>query len=152
MSITPRYQFAYALGYGVALASLRNVETTVGAQNRMVASGPVNPIGISSPILDPFPVRDRRLDGPWRGDGLIDHEWTMILAAYGVAWWINNVFSGGTVVSVPMTIYTLRAELNVYARYSCDATLPSPKADDLARVEGRNLFRVRTAFTDLVAL
>ena len=144
------YSYAWAAGHNVALASLHNVETDIGARNRRDANSALRRVGISSQPVDAFPIRRRVMSGRERGDGNIAHEWTMILAALGVKYVLTQYLSSGTVASAAMTINTRRHELGDYARYNCYLVLPKP-GEDIEYLRS-GVFRVRWRFVDLEKL
>lgn len=150
-----RTSYAFASGSGVALGSLHNVENHLGAHNRQTLTGALLPVAISSPILDPFPVRALAGDGTPTGDGFIEHYWELVLAAYGWKYLRDTYFSSGAVVSAAWTIYTLTDDTVTYARYNATAELPSRAAGTLSplrNTQGEGVFRVRVLLHDLIAL
>lgn len=144
-----RFSYAFALGTNVALVSLNNVENHLGSQNRRVSGGPLFPVAIVSPLLDLYPVRETTLDGGERGDGIVNHEWTLTLCTYGLKYYLDTYFASGASVQVNMTIYTRRHEFDTYTRYNCKALLPSRIAGDIELIQGDRLYRVRQRFNDL---
>lgn len=146
--IVARYQYALASGWDVPLANLNNIETHIGQQNRKVSGGKLYPVGISSPVVDLFPVRGELLSGRERGDGFVSHEWNLTLCTYGVKYLLQTYL---TTVSTAVTIYTRRHELGSYARYNAYLVLPSRRADDITYVR-QHVFSVRLRFSKLEAL
>ena len=150
-----RTQYAFYPAFNTALVSLHNVENHLGARNRRTSNSPLEPVVITSPILDPFPVRQVAGDGTPTGDGFIEHQWDVVLAALGWQFLRNTYFSSGAVVSANWTIYTLTDDTVTYARYNAIAELPSRAAGTLAplnRAQGEGVFRVRILFHDLIAI
>jgi len=150
MSLLADTEYALALTHGVALASLNNFQNQIGQQNRRVVGGKTYPVGISSSVLDLFPVRTALLSGRERGDGFINQVWVLRLATYGVKYLLNTYLSNLTVVSAAVTIYTRRHELDSYARYNAYLIAPSAAAGDITYVRS-NVFDVRLRFTNLEA-
>lgn len=144
-----RFQYAFALGSNVALASLNNVENHLGSVNRREVGGALTPVSIVSPLLDLFPIRDTLLDGGERGDGLVNHEWMLTLCTYGLKFYLDTYFASGATVEVAMTIYTRRHELATYTRYNAKAILPSRINGDIEIIQSDYLYRVRQRFLDL---
>lgn len=149
--ISAQYDYRIAAGHGVALASLNNIETHIGQQNRKTADGKLFAVGISSPVLDTFPVRTPLLSGRERGDGNINHEWNLQLVTYGARYLLFTYLTNMTVVSSAVTIYTRRHINGDYARYNAYLILPSREAGDITRI-GRDTFTIRLRFTKLEAL
>ena len=145
------YDYRIAAGHGVALGSLNNIESHIGQQNRKTPTGKLFPVGISSPILDMFPVRAGLLSGRERGDGNINHEWNLQLVTYGARYLLFTYLTNRTVVSSAVTIYTRRHVAGDYARFNAYMTLPSPQGSDITRI-GKDTFAIRLRFTDLEAL
>lgn len=143
--------YRWAAGNNVALANLKNIENELRPRNyRTVGDAPKN-VGIRSQPVDAFPVRTRLMNGQERGDGRIDHALDMVLMTYAVRYVLDTYLSSGTVVSAPMTLYTRRHELDSYARYNANLTLPSVENGDLEYLR-QGVFRVRWRFTNLEAL
>lgn len=149
--ISPLYDYRLAAGHNVALANLNNIETHIGQQNRKVAGGRLYPIGITSPVLDLFPVRGQLLSGRERGDGFVDHEWNLRLVALGARYLLYTYLTNMTVVSSAVTIYTRRHVDGDYARYNAYMVLPSRKAQDMTYL-GQGWLNVRIRFNKLEAL
>lgn len=143
--------YAIAAGHNVALASLNTIETHVGQQNRKVANGRLFKVGISSPVLDLYPVRVSLLSGRERGDGFINHEWNVRLVTLGAKFLLNTYLSNMTVVSSAVTIYTRRHVQGDYARYNAYLILPSREAGDITAL-GNDWFNIRLRFRNLEAL
>lgn len=142
--------YAWAAGHGVALASLNNIANEVGARNRRETGGKLYPVGISSPVLELFPVRRRVRAGYERGDGLVDTYLDMTLARYGYKYVLDTYLSSGAVVRAAMTVYIRRHELDSYVRYNCYLTKPASEQDITYLRQG--VFRVRFRLLDLEAL
>jgi hypothetical protein len=139
------YSYSIALGSGVALVSLLNIEDVLypyTAPRRIVPrSQPVNA----------FPQRVLLGSGRERGDGALAHAWEFTAIPAEAVHYLNTwLFSGGTVVSTAVTIYTRRHELEAYARYNAWATLPLP-GQDMEYIR-QGVLRLVLRFTDLVAL
>lgn len=82
-------------------------------------------VGVKSRMLSDFPVRDVAVSGKPRGDGFVNTDWTMVLGVLAVAFVEDFLFSGGTVVSAPITIYTRRhVRGNTYVRKNAYIELP----------------------------
>lgn len=149
--------YRYGVGASIALATLKNVENDVNPRNRSLYGLKTYPLVISSPPIDPFPIRDDLLDAGERGGGVIFHYWTMTLYTYGLQYWINTVFTNGTVVEAAVTIYD-RDIYGAYARYNATAILPSLSKGDIVPARNgafpgsRGLFTVRQRLNDLRAL
>lgn len=150
MTFPPLYSYAWAAGSGVALVSLRNVETDIGARNRRSATDAIRRVAIQSQPVNAFPLRTPMDDGSERGDGLIQHQWTMVLCKFGVKYVLDTYLSSGAAVSAAMTIYTRRHELDSYVRYNAYLILPNP-GQDIEYIR-HGVFRVTWRFTNLVAL
>lgn len=117
--------YRWASGHNVALGSLIHVETQLRPYQRKNAASGMLPVGIKSPILSPFPVRENAVSGKPRGDGFVSTRWSMVLGVLAVAFIEDFLFSGGTVVSVPVTIYTRRhIRGEVYVRKNAYIELP----------------------------
>jgi hypothetical protein len=137
------HDYAFAVGWDVVLASLRNVEETFGARNRHPESNQLMHIGIRSQPVDFYPIVTDMESGRVRGDGKIPHLWQMQMFASATTY-LMSLF---TAKSVKWTIYTRLHELDTYGRYNCWAVRPS--GDDLVYV-GKKLLRVTLRFTDLM--
>lgn len=144
-------EYAWALGHGVALASLNNFANQVGAVNRRSADGPTFPVGIVSAPVDYFPVRDVPLSGFERGDGMMTTYWETTLGNLGWQYIRTNYFGSGTNVAANVTIYTRRHDLGTYQRYNAIAVMPGFTAETLAYLRN-NTVRLRIAFNDLTEL
>jgi len=149
--ISAKYDYRIAAGHGVALASLNNIETHIGQQNRITPTGKLFPVGITSPVLDLYPVRVDLTSGRQRGDGFITHEWNLQLVTYGARYLLNTYLTNMTVVSSAVTIYTRRHINGDYARYNAYLVLPSRQSGDIAYL-GQGKFNVRLRFNKLEAL
>lgn len=150
MLFPPIYSYAWAAGHNIALANLTNVENDIGPFNYRATGWGLTRVAIQSQPVDIFPIRTLLDAGYERGDGLINHEWRMTLAKFGVKRVLDAYLSSGTVASTAMTIYTRRHELDSYARYNCYLTLPKP-GETLTYLR-ENVFEVAWRFTNLVAL
>lgn len=144
----PLTQYAIAPGHDVLLASLHNVEALLNPVNRARSGGVVRRIGIASPPLDLYPVREPTLDGYERGDGMADHEWSLVLGTFAWKHWLDLYFAGGSTISTPFTLYTPDHEQGDYVRCNAIGIRPSRKAGDVERLRG-GLFRIRQRFNDL---
>ena len=111
-------EYALAAGSGVALATLTAIEYTLYRQNRQTASGPRFRVGIMSQPVDEYPIRDVPLSGKERGDGMIVHEWNLLLATYGVKYLLDTYLTSATVVSTAVTINTRMHILATFKRYN----------------------------------
>lgn len=149
--ISAQYDYRLAAGHSVALASLNNIETHVGQQNRKAAGGRLYPVGITSPVLDPFPVRTGLLSGRERGDGFITHEWNLKLTTLGARYLLFTYLTNMTVVSSAVTIYTRRHVNGDYGRYNAYLILPSRQAGDITYL-GQGWFNMRVRYNKLEAL
>lgn len=149
---TGRTQYAFGLGANLALASLMNLENTLNGFNQRYPGDSFKPIVISSPPLELYPVRDTTLDNYERGDGSVDHYWDITMCSLALKYWINTTFSNQTVITVPMTIYTLRSEFNEYDRYNALAIMPNFDSNqgDITRL-GYNTYKIRQRFNNLQA-
>lgn len=119
----PRYQFAIASGWNVALASLTNVEALLYPYTKPRLIPPkTQPINL-------FPVRTVLFSGRPRGDGRVDHVWVFdVLPAAALQYLVATFYSNATVVSAQVTINTRRQELGLttYSRYNAYAELFVP--------------------------
>ena len=145
--------YAWATGSGVALNSLINVANQLYDYNYRVSGGAKHAVGISSPIVDLYPVRTMLAAGYERGDGRIDHEWNMTISAVAYDFVIDTYLSSGTLLKRAMTIYTRRHEngINQWARYNAYLIQPSRQRGDIEYLRG-GVVRVRFPLTRLVAL
>lgn len=143
--------YAWALGHGVALASLNNFANQVGNVNRRTADGPLFNVGVVSSMPDYYPIHTVPLSGKVRGDGVINIYWETVLGNLGWQYIRTNYFGGGSVVSPAVTIYTRRHDLGTYQRYNAYAELPSPANETLIYLRN-NTVRLRINFNDLVEL
>jgi len=150
MIFPPKYQYAWAAGHNVALASLTNVEIDIGNYNYRQTGGGLFPVAIQTQPVDAFPIRTMVDAGYERGDGIINHAWTMTLAKFGIKRILDEFLSSGTIVSAAVTINTRRHELDSYVRANCYLTLPKPGQD--IRYIRHNTFEVTLRFTNLVFL
>lgn len=98
--------YRWSPGHDVALGSLAHVGTQLLPYNRKAIGSARRWVGIQSPPLSEFPVRDVALSGKPRGDGFVNTRWTLVLGVLAVAFVEDYLFSSGTVVSAPVTIYT----------------------------------------------
>lgn len=147
----PLDDYRWAAGHGIALGSLKNVETDIGAFNRRRAGTALRRVGIASPPLDRFPIRSPLDAGYERGDGIINTQWRLILCTLGYKYVLDTYLSGGTVVSVPMTIYTRIHRAGSYARYNTYLTLPSPEKGT-ERYLRQDVWELTFDWTVLIAL
>lgn len=105
--------YALAPGWNIALGSLTNAESVFGYAP---ASQPPNL----------FPNAKAALSGKVKGGGRIDHAWGFpdVLPMTWLTNYINTYFSGGTVKSAQMTIYTRRHDVATMVRYNVWAVKP----------------------------
>ena len=148
------YSYAFAVGGGVALADLSNLENHLGAQNRKTASGKLYRVGIRAPLLNPYPIRQLAGSGKELGGGMVFVTWNLMLCKYGLRYWLNTYFgySSTPLMSVAMTINTRRHELDSYTRGNCYAILPTFGEDGDVQYLGQGVFRLRQRFNDFVSL
>lgn len=140
----PYYAYAWAAGWGVALASLANVETDLHPYTQLLNLAP------KSQPVDPYPVRTILASGRERGDGRIDHAWEMTLPTDALEYVIETKFALTSVASVKVTINTRRHEMDDYARYNAWLSLPQSGVDMVYLRRG--VLRVTFRFTALLAL
>lgn len=150
MTLLPHTQYALALGSNIALGSLDNVEAHFYGVNRVTATEPPARVVITSDPLDLFPIRLQSLDAQESGDGILYHKWNLVLTTGAIKQWINGYFANGVSLSVAVTIYTRRHELDSYVRYNAYAILPSITGGDLAYSHKRGRFVLTQRFNDLV--
>lgn len=142
-------QYAIALTWNVALASLNNVENQLYGHNHSLIDSVPHNVVISSPPLDLYPVRERTLDKAEREGGTVDHEWNMALYTPALSFWVSTYLASSP---AQVTIYT-RDEYGVYARYNCWMFRPSRALGDIVITPGQRGFcRLRQRFGDLVAV
>ena len=151
MLFTPLYSYAWMSGHGIALVNLRNVESDIGAFNRRTTGDGFKRVNIQAQPVDDFPVRRTLDDGNERGDGVVNHQWQMILTTLGYKYVLDTYLSSGAVVSVPMTINTRAHRLGIYKRYSCNLTLLS-RAKGTERLIRQNVWELTFEFTNLIVL
>ena len=143
-------EYALASGHDVALAGLTAVQTALYANNRRTPTGARYQVGVTSQPVDAYPVREIALSGVERGDGMVFHEWSLVLATYGVKYLLDTWLSSAAVVSAAVTINTRRHWLADFARYNAYLVLPKPN-EDITYIR-QNVFRVRLRFNALEAL
>ena len=141
----PLYNYMWANGWNVALASLSNVEDYLRPNSRMRIIAP------KSQPVDLFPVETVLMSGRVRGDGRIDTAWEMTLPVEAYHAIMTNKFSGGTVKSVKQTVYTRRHDLETYARYNVWLVAPSVKKGTLTYLR-QNVVRAVFELTALTAI
>lgn len=127
----PRYSYAIAAGWNVALGSLTNVETLLGVPPR------------TQPI-DRFPVRTRTLSSEV-GEGALFHVWEFDEGLKKAKLKIieDTYLTNGTVVKAQVTINTREHIRDTYTRWNAWIFLPQPGQDyNLDRGLARTL-RVR---------
>lgn len=118
--------YRWGAGFNVALGSLIQVGNQLLPYNRRQSGWARYNVGIKSPVLDDFPIRENALSGKPRGDGHVNIQWTMVLGVLAIAFVEDTYFAGGTVVSADMTIYTRRhVRSNTYVRRNAYMELPS---------------------------
>lgn len=147
----PIYSYAWALGHGVALANLTNVENDVNPYNARTSGGPTKRLGIVSQPVDEFPARTLLASGRTRGDGIPTHAWRMTLATYGYKRILDTYFASAASVGVAMTINTRIHRLGSYKRYNVYAILPS-QANGTENHIRANVWEVTFEFTLIAAL
>ena len=107
------YQYAFAAGWNVALASLQNPEHRsefyIAGRNQPPHSTPLNT----------YPIRRVVLSGAERGDGRLDHVWEWDILPRSAVAYIITLFSLSSAASAAATIYTRLHETDTYARYNC---------------------------------
>lgn len=140
---------AVALGSSVALGSLSRIADTLRPYNRRSLSEPARRVGIESDPITFFPNPVTTLDRMETSEGPIEYELPLVLYALayqrlGTLW-----YSGGTVKSAAMTLYTYVAQRDAYARFNCIGHYPD--GEDLEDLRG-HLLRVRWRFSDLEEL
>lgn len=138
------YDYRWGAGWGVALASLSNVENDLRPYVRLRSIAP------KSQPVDLFPVRTVLGSGRVRGDGRIDHAWELTLNTAAIEYIIETKFALTSAASVKVTIYTRRHEMNDYARYNAWLSRPQPGQDMTYLRQG--VFAVTLRFTALLAL
>jgi hypothetical protein len=116
----PIYDYRIANNWDISLGSLANVETMLKPYTGNRSIAPV------SQFLEPFPIRERTLDGVERGEGTLSIVWTfraLPLAAF--QYLIDTFFtvSGAQVASRQVTIYTRNHKFQ-YARYNANVQRP----------------------------
>lgn len=142
--------YAWAAGHNVALANLIQVENQLRPYNVSSINNMPADVSVIASILDDFPVRDVALSGVPRGDGFVDCSWEMRVAVGVIAFVEDFLFSGGTVVSAPVTIYTRRhVRGNTFVRKNAIIELPSKGQDTLEYFYKRGVARVRYVFHNL---
>lgn len=141
--------YAWALGHNVPLVSLIPIGTQLTSYNRKQSGWAWHNVGIQSPPLDDFPVRELSLAGRMRGDGMVNTSLVMVLGILAVQFIEDFWFSGGTVVSVAGTFYLRRhSRSNTYVRRNGYITLPSPEAGTFEYLR-QNIARVTYEITNL---
>lgn len=139
------YDYRIAVGSSVALASLQNVEDLL-----LPYTAPRRIVPRSQPV-NAFPQRVLLGSGRERGDGAISHSWEFTaLPVAAVNYLMTYLFSGGTVVSTAVTIYTRLHDRQTYARYNAWAALPVPGQDMEYLRQG--VMRLTLRFNNLEAL
>lgn len=137
--------YKWGAGQGVALASLSFVENDLTPYNHLHA------LGIKSPGIEPFPVRDVVQAGYERGAGRIDTYWEMVVHVDVLEYIIETKFSSlATDTKQTATINTRRFDFDDYQRYSCYIIRPQQGRD--WQYIRQKVVRLRIPFTGLVAL
>lgn len=140
------YDYRWAAGHGVVLASLVNVETDLYPYTKPRQIAP------TSQPLELFPVRAITLDGAERGEGTLTHAWTFKALPWSAYTHILDTYftvSGMVVASRAMTIYTRDPKMG-YARYNAYALLP--KQGDQLRFRQSLALDLVIRFSGLVKL
>ena len=141
----PFYSYSIAVGSSVALASLSNVEDLIYPYTKPRRIAP------RSQMPDMYPVRTTLGSGRVRGDGSAQAAWEFSgIPKAAVDYFMTYLWSGGTVVSTAVTIYTRQHELDQYVRANAYAVLPVPGQDIEYLRQG--VFRMVIRFNDLVTL
>ncbi len=141
--------YRWALGHDVALGSLIHIGTQLKPYNRKQSGWAWHNVGIQSPPLDDFPVREMLLSGQIRGDGMVNTRLVMVLGILAVQFIEDFWFSGGTVESVAGTFYLRKhSRINTYVRRNGYITLPSQEAGTFEYLR-QNVARVTYELTDL---
>lgn len=140
----PLTSYKWAVGHGVALASMAFVEDDLYPFTRKRRIAP------RSQPVDPFPVRTMVQAGYELGDGRIDHAWEMTLTTDAIEYIIETKFSLTSITYAACTINTRRHEHDDYARYNAYIVRPKP-GQDITYVR-MGIFRVTWRFTGLSAL
>lgn len=144
MALLP-YSYSIAVGSSVALGSLSNIEDLIYPYTRP------RRITVRSLIPDLYPVRTTLGSGRTRGDGSAQAVWEFsALPKAAVDYLMTYLWSGGSVVSTAVTIYTRQHELDQYTRFNAYAILPVPGQDIEYLRQG--VLRMVIRFSDLVAL
>lgn len=143
-------EYALGIGHDLSLAALSGTENYLRQFNSRTPGGVRHAVGVSSQPVDEYPVRELALDGRERGDGIVFHEWNLVLATYGVKALLDTYLSGASVVSSAVTINTRMHMLASFKRYNAHIALPQP-GQDITYVR-YGVFQVRLRFNDLVAL
>lgn len=137
--------YRWGAGLGLALGSLKNVFSELYPYNVQYTGQYPARFGVVSPLFNPFPVRFKTGSGRENGGGIKRHEWNMVITTYAFDFVADTYFSGGTVVSVPMTIYTRYHQHNSYFRANAYMVYPSSDEGDLEYIN-QNVMRVRFRF------
>lgn len=141
------YDYRIAVGHGVALGSLTNVETFFYTYTRPKLIAPV-----SQPV-NLYPILQTALDGSAAGEGAITHEWVIdVMPIAGLNAWEDTYLTTGGVImpSKPVTIYTRRQNQLVYTRYNAHLHYSQPGID--YRYTRRSIREWVIRFTALEAL
>jgi hypothetical protein len=125
--------YAWGDGYDVALLDLVKVEDYLWPYTKP------RRLTVTSPPLDPFPVRTTVMSGRERGDGWLMHEWRAVLPLAAWQAILTDKFAGGTLASVAQTVYTRSLGLTTFIRGNCDLVLPSPKNGTFEDLKGRGV-------------
>ena len=141
--------YRWALGWDVPLNDLILIESQLQNFNRKQSGWAWHNVGIQSPPLDDFPVREMMLSGQIRGDGMVNTRLVMVLGVLAVAFIEDFWFTGGTVESAAGTFYLRRhVRGNTYVRRNAYIALPSEQNGTLEYL-GQNIARVTYELTDL---
>lgn len=141
---TPLTSYRWASGSSVALNSLSFVENDLYPFNKL------HRIGIRSPGVEEYPVRDMSQAGYERGDGRIDTYWEIVCRVEALEYIIETKFSLTSTSYVAITLNTRRFHRNDYARYNAYLNRPQLGRDYTYLRQG--VVRLRLPFSGLVAL
>jgi hypothetical protein len=152
MLFPPLTEYAWMSGHNVALASLRSVETDIGARNRRTSDDALQRVAIASQPVNKFPVREKVLSGKVIGSGTPEHQWTMTLCTLGIKYVFDAYLSSGVSSYAAMTIYTRIHHLDTFKRYNAYLIQPETgEGGDMVYLR-RGVFRVTLRFTGLTEL
>jgi hypothetical protein len=145
----PFSDYRWAAGHNIALVSLHSVENDLRPHNYREAGWARHSIGISSPVLEQYPVRFVKGSGREGGGGTINHEWLMTITTYALDYILDTYLPSG--IDAAMTIYTRLHMQNTYGRYNAYLVYPSRSQGDIEYLRG-NIVRFRPRWHKLTAL